>query len=141
GPGGGIFKSSDGGTTWQPLTSGIPTEHLGRIGLAVASTNRNRIYAIVDAKAGGLYRSDDAGATWEQVSGDKRLWGRGWYFCKVVVDPKNADTVYVSNTSLYRSTDAGRSWTAIKGAPGGDDYHQLWIYPDDPSRMILASDQ
>jgi photosystem II stability/assembly factor-like uncharacterized protein len=141
GPGGGIFKSSDGGTTWQPLTKGLPTEHLGRIGLAVASTNRNRVYAIVDAKAGGLYRSDDAGTTWEQVSGDKRLWGRGWYFCKVVVDPKNADTVYVSNTSLYRSTDAGKSWTAIKGAPGGDDYHQLWIYPDDPSRMILASDQ
>lgn len=141
GPGGGIFKSSDGGTNWEPLTKGLPVEQLGRIGLAVASTNRNRVYTIVDAKAGGLYRSDDAGATWEQVSGDKRLWGRGWYFCKVVVDPKNADTVYVSNTSLYRSTDAGKSWTAIKGAPGGDDYHQLWIYPDDPSRMILASDQ
>jgi photosystem II stability/assembly factor-like uncharacterized protein len=141
GPGGGIFKSADGGTTWEPLTKGLPGEQLGRIGLAVALTNPHRVYAIVDAKAGGLYRSDDAGATWEQVSGDKRLWGRGWYFCKVVVDPKNADTVYVSNTSLYRSTDAGKSWTAIKGAPGGDDYHQLWIYPDDPSRMILASDQ
>jgi photosystem II stability/assembly factor-like uncharacterized protein len=141
GPGGGIFKSSDGGTTWQPLTKGLPSDRLGRIGLAVPPTLRNRVYAIIDAKAGGLYRSDDAGATWKQVSDDKRLWGRGWYFCKVAVDPKNADVVYVSNTSLYRSTDAGKTWTAIKGAPGGDDYHQLWIYPDDPSRMVLASDQ
>ena len=141
GPGGGIFKSTDGGDTWQPAMKGIPIEGLGRIGLAAAPTNRNRVYAIVDAKAGGLYRSDDAGATWSLTSGDKRIWGRGWYFCKTVVDPKNADIVYVGNTSLYRSTDAGKSWTPIKGAPGGDDYHQLWIYPDDPNRMILASDQ
>ncbi|HKQ05164.1 MAG TPA: glycoside hydrolase [Blastocatellia bacterium] len=141
GPGGGVFKSTDSGTTWQPLVNGLPTERVGRIGLAATPTNRNRIYAIVDAKAGGLYRSDDAGATWTLISEDKRIYGRGWYFCKVVADPKNADIVYVSNTSVYRSTDAGKSWTAIKGAPGGDDYHQLWIYPDDPSRMILASDQ
>src|SRR4051812_20946228 len=119
GPGGGVFKSIDGGTTWQQLTNGIPVEGLGRVGIATAPTNRNRVYAIVDAKAGGLYRSDDAGATWALASGDKRIWGRGWYFCKVVVDPKNPDTVYVSNTSLYRSTDAGKSWMAIKGAPGG----------------------
>ena len=144
GPGSGIFKSTDGGNTWQPLTNGVPTEGLGHIGLAVAPTNRNRVYAIIDskdAKAGGLYRSDDAGATWTRTSGDTRIWGRGWYFCKTAVDPKNPDIVYVSNTSLYRSTDAGKSWTPIKGAPGGDDYHQLWIYPDDPNRMILASDQ
>jgi photosystem II stability/assembly factor-like uncharacterized protein len=141
GPGGGIFKSVDGGATWQQLTNGVPVEGLGRIGIAAASANHNRIYAIVDAKAGGLYRSDDAGATWSLVSGDKRIWGRGWYFCKVVVDPKNPDIVYVSNTSLYRSTDAGKSWTAIKGAPGGDDYHQLWINPNDSNRMVLGSDQ
>ncbi|PYS77713.1 MAG: hypothetical protein DMF66_08895, partial [Acidobacteria bacterium] len=141
GPGGGIFKSTDGGDTWQPLTNGVPVEGLGRIGLAVAPMNSSRIYAIVDAKAGGLYRSDDAGATWSLISKDTRIWGRGWYFCKVAVDPKNAEIVYVSNTSLYRSTDAGKTWTAIKGAPGGDDYHQLWIYPEDPRRMILGSDQ
>ena len=144
GPGSGIFKSTDGGNTWQPLANGVPTEGLGHIGLAVAPTNRNRVYAIIDskdAKAGGLYRSDDAGATWTRTSGDTRIWGRGWYFCKTAVDPKNPDIVYVSNTSLYRSADAGKSWTPIKGAPGGDDYHQLWIYPDDPNRMILASDQ
>jgi photosystem II stability/assembly factor-like uncharacterized protein len=141
GPGSGVFKSTDGGDTWQQLTSGLPAEGLGHVGIVVAPTNRNRVYAIVDAKAGGLYRSDDAGATWQLVSSDARIWGRGWYFCKTAVDPKNPDTVYVSNTSLYRSTDAGKTWTAIKGAPGGDDYHQLWIYPDDPRRMILASDQ
>lgn len=141
GPGAGVFKSADGGATWQQLTNGLPAEGLGRVGLAVAPTNHNRVYAIVDAKAGGLYRSDDAGATWALISGEKRLWGRGWYFCKVTVDPKNPDIVYVSNTSLYRSTDAGKSWTAIKGAPGGDDYHQLWINPTDPNRMVLGSDQ
>ncbi len=141
GPGGGIFKSTDGGNSWKQLESGIPVEGQGRIGIAISPTNTKRIYAIVDATAGGLYRSDDAGATWKLISDQKRLWGRGWYFCKVVVDPTNPDIVYVSNTSVYRSADAGVTWTAIKGAPGGDDYHQLWIYPDDPKRMILASDQ
>ncbi|HXL27419.1 MAG TPA: YCF48-related protein, partial [Chthoniobacterales bacterium] len=141
GPGSGLFKSNDGGTTWQPLDNGIPTEGLGRIGIAVAPANKNRIYVILDAKEGGLYSSSDAGATWSKISGDNRIWGRGWYFSKVTVDPKNADTVYVSNTSVYKSTDAGKKWTAIKGAPGGDDYHLLWINPDDPKRMIVASDQ
>ena len=141
GTGGGIFKSTDGGTTWKQTDTGIPTDGQGRIGIAVAPSNAKRIYAIVDAKTGGLYRSDDAGATWTLISDDKRIWGRGWYFCKVVADPRNPDTVYVSNTSVYKSTNGGKTWTAIKGAPGGDDYHQLWIYPDDPNRMILASDQ
>ena len=141
GPGGGIFKSTDGGTTWKEISAGIPVENRGRIGIAVAPTNRNRIYAMVDAKDGGLFVSNDAGATWTRNSSDKRVWDRGWYFEKVVADPKNADVVYASNTSVYRSTDAGKTWTAIKGAPGGDDYHQLWIYPDDPKRMVLGSDQ
>ena len=141
GPGSGIFKSTDGGDNWQQLTGGLPTERVGRIGIAVAPANSNLIYAIVDAKEGGLYRSDDAGASWHKTSGDHRIWGRGWYFCHVVVDPKSSETVYVSNTSLYRSTDGGKNWESIRGAPGGDDYHQLWIYPDDPKRMVLASDQ
>jgi photosystem II stability/assembly factor-like uncharacterized protein len=141
GPGGGIYKSTDGGTAWRALTAGLPTEGLGRIGIALAPTLPTRVYAIVDAKQGGLYRSDDAGATWSLVSSERRIWERGWYFCKVAVDPKNADVVYVSNTSLYRSADAGKSWTAIKGAPGGDDYHQLWVSPDDSQRMVVASDQ
>jgi photosystem II stability/assembly factor-like uncharacterized protein len=141
GPGAGIFKSIDGGSTWKEISVGIPLEGRGHIGIAVAPSNRNRLYAVVDAKEGGVFTSNDAGATWTRLSSDKRMWDRGWYFEKVTVDPKNADVVYVMNTSIYRSTDAGKTWTPIKGAPGGDDYHQLWINPDDPKRMIVASDQ
>src|SRR5262245_30862955 len=141
GPGGEIYKSVDGGSTWKEISEGIPLEGRGHIGISVAPSNRSRIYAVVDAKDGGVFSSNDAGATWARLSSDKRLWDRGWYFEKVTADPKNADIVYVMNTSMYRSTDAGKTWTPIKGAPGGDDYHQLWINPDDPKRMILASDQ
>ena len=141
GPGAGIYKSIDGGSTWKEISEGIPLEGRGHIGIAVAPTNRNRLYAVVDAKDGGVFTSNDAGATWTRLSSDKRFWDRGWYFEKISIDPKNADVVYVMNTSIYRSTDAGKTWTAIKGAPGGDDYHQLWINPDDPKRMIVASDQ
>jgi photosystem II stability/assembly factor-like uncharacterized protein len=151
GPGGGLFKSNDWGNTWTQLGNGLPTEGTGRIGVAVAPSDSNRVYAIVDhtdAKKGGLYRSDDAGKSWQLLgvdpvthNTDQRIWGRGWYFCNVVVDPKNPDKMYVSNTSVYRSDDGGKTFIPIKGAPGGDDYHQLWIYPDDGNRMILSSDQ
>src|SRR5438132_7982240 len=141
GPGGGIFKSTDGGTTWNEIDDGIPLENRGRIGISVSPANRNRIYAAVDAKDGGIFRSDNAGVTWTRLSSDKRLWDRGWYFEKITADPKSADTVYVMNTSVYRSADAGKTWTAIKGDPTGDDFHQLWIYQDDPKRMVLGSDQ
>jgi photosystem II stability/assembly factor-like uncharacterized protein len=141
GPGAGIFKSTDSGATWNEISVGIPLEGRGHIGIVVAPTNRNRIYAVVDAKDGGVFLSNDAGASWTRLSSDKRLWDRGWYFEKITIDPKNADVVYVMNTSMYRSTDTGKTWTPIKGAPGGDDYHQLWINPNDPKRMIMASDQ
>ncbi len=141
GPGSGLYKSTDGGDNWTQLTNGLPMEGLGRIGVAVAATDPNRVYAIVDAKNGGLYRSDDGGQTWRLDDNESRIWGRGWYFGGVTVDPKNENVVYVMNTSTYRSTDGGASFTAIKGAPGGDDYHTLWIEPGNSDRMILGSDQ
>src|SRR5260370_14102133 len=136
-----MMKRSGGGTAVKGSSDGIPLYKRGRRGIAVSATNRNRVYAMGDAKEGGLFVSNDAGATWTSSSSDKRVWDRGWYFEKISVYPKNADILYASNTSVYRSTDAGKTWTAIKGAHGGDDYHQLWIYPDDPKRMVLASDQ
>src|SRR4029079_50427 len=142
GPGSGLYKSTDGGNTWNQLSGGLPTEGLGRMGIAVAPGNPRRIYVIADAKEGGLFRSDDAGATWTKASGDQRIWGRGWYFSKVAVDPRNPEIVYVPNTGVYKSSDGGRTWGApIKASPGGDDYHQMWIAPDDPSRIAIAGDQ
>ncbi|HET9029345.1 MAG TPA: hypothetical protein VFN49_04145 [Candidatus Aquilonibacter sp.] len=147
GPGSGIYKSTDAGKTWTHLTNGLPA-HMGHAGLFVAPSQPSRIYAQIDTvpdiNAGGLYRSDDAGATWTHVNGGRkqlRLWGRGWYFGQVTVDPKNADVVYVMNTATYRSEDGGKTFVAIKGSPGGDDYHALWINPADPTHMILGSDQ
>ncbi len=142
GPGSGLYKSTDGGDTWRQVTGhGLPSEKLGRIGIAVAPTAPDRVYLIVDAKEGGVYRSDDAGENWQRTDPEPRLWQRGWYFGGINVDPRNPDVVYVCNTSFYRSTSGGKSFDIIKGAPGGDDYQHLWIDPDDPDRMILSSDQ
>ncbi|MBD5654943.1 MAG: hypothetical protein IAI50_07145, partial [Candidatus Eremiobacteraeota bacterium] len=141
GPGSGLYRSRDGGRTWTALHGGLPSEKLGKMGLAVAPSNPSRIYAIVDAKAGGLYRSDDGGDTWRLVDSERRIWQRGWYFCHIAVDPKDPDVVFISNTSVYRSSDGGAHFTAIKGSPDGDDFHQLWIDPGDASRMVLGSDQ
>ncbi|HTM25239.1 MAG TPA: hypothetical protein VL225_08600 [Vicinamibacterales bacterium] len=142
GPGSGLFKSSDGGKTWNPLTKGLPADGLGRMGIAISAANPRRVYIVADAKEGGLFRSDDAGATFTKTSSDQRIWGRGWYFEKVSVDPKNPDVVYVPNTGVYKSVDGGKTWGApLKASPGGDDYHMVWISPDDPSRLIVGGDQ
>ena len=140
---GAIYKSTDGGNVWNPVTAGgLPQGDWGRAGLAVArGTHGQRVYALIDAKDGGLFKSDDGGQTWLRTGTDPRIRGRMWYFGEIYVDPKNPDTVYVPNVSLYRSTDAGKTFVAIKGAPGGDDYHALWIDPANPQRMIFGSDQ
>ena len=143
GPGSGLYKSVDGGNSWAQLTKGLPTyaDGLGRIGMSVAPSDPKRMYAVVDAKQGGIYRSDDAGENWTKVNEEQRVWGRGSDFAEVKVDPKDENTIYVANTSTYKSTDAGVSFTAWKGAPGGDDYHTIWINPDNPQIILLALDQ
>ncbi|MBX9780327.1 MAG: hypothetical protein K2X26_08280 [Chitinophagaceae bacterium] len=144
GPESGLFKSTDGGNTWKKLTKGLPTtqQGLGRIGFAIAPTNSNRLYATVDAgRYGGVYRSDDAGESWYLLSNDGRYWGRGSDFAEIKVDPTNADIVYSANVVTWKSTDGGKNWNAFRGAPGGDDYHRIWINPKNPKIMLIAVDQ
>ncbi len=145
GPGSGLHKSADGGNTWQQLTQGVPTiaQGLGRIGFAIAPSDPKRMYALMDASPayGGLYRSDDAGASWRKINNEERLWGRGSDFACVQVDPQNEDKVYIANTTTYRSIDAGQTFIGIKGAPGGDDYHTIWINPQNPDIIFLGVDQ
>lgn len=144
GPGSGLFKSIDGGDTWKQLVSGLPTveQGLGRIGISISRSNPKRIYAIVDAPSiGGIYRSDNAGEDWVRVNSESRLWGRGSDFAEIRCDPKNANIVYVGNTSTYRSNDGGETFVCIKGSPGGDDYHTIWINPKHPENILLAADQ
>ncbi len=143
GPGSGLYVSHDGGDHWHRITGSGFAEHPGRIGIAVAPSAPDRVYALVDgSKAeGGLYRSDDGGAHWTHISGDTRIWQRGWYFCRLTVDPKNPDRLYVMDTIVLRSDDGGRHFIALKGDPTGDDFHEMWIDPTDPDRQILGVDQ
>lgn len=136
----GIYKSTDGGTTWTRSSNGLPTDLLGKIDVDVARTNPRRLYAIVEAVGDklGLYRSDDAGASWTQVNGQKSLMARPFYYTYVDVDPKNADVVWVNNLSLWKSTDAGASFTAVP-TPHGDN-HGMWFNPDDPDLFIQSND-
>jgi len=151
GPGSGLYKSTDDGKSWKRLGgNGWPTAQLGRIGVAAASGDR--VYAVVDAAPasgnvphaasedqGGLYRSDDGGVHWQRVSSEG--WLENDYFARIVVDPRDPDVVYSAGQSIRESRDGGKTWEIIKGAPGGDDYHYLWINPEHPDHMITAADQ
>ncbi len=139
GPGSGLYKSTDGGSTWKQLTgSGLPKGVLGRIGVAVSGANSDRVFALIEAEDGGIYRSDDGGEKWTRVNGDTRFRQRAWYYSHIYADPKSADTVYVANVQLARSTDGGRTFTTLR-APHGD-HHALWIDPANPLRMINGND-
>ncbi|MBS1507766.1 MAG: glycoside hydrolase [Bacteroidetes bacterium] len=140
----GLYKSTDGGSTWRKITKGLPTvdQGLGRMGFCIAPSNSNRMYATVDAgDYGGIYRSEDAGESWARVSADGRHWSRGSDFAEVRVHPTNPDIVYSANVVTWKSEDGGKTWTGFRGAPGGDDYHRIWINPNNPDIMLIGLDQ
>jgi photosystem II stability/assembly factor-like uncharacterized protein len=151
GTGGGLYKSTDGGTTWRQLTKGLPANAV-QLDLAIAPSQPTRLYvALVTAEpnnygsgaGAGLYRSDDAGASWTKITSDERpvLKIGGGDLMVPVVDPKNPDVVYVASIVAMKSVDGGKTWTWLRGAPGGDDYQNLWINPNDPKTFLMVSDQ
>jgi len=138
GPTGGLWRSVDGGDHWQRLTSGLPAEDIGRIGLDVARSDPNIVYAVIESAHGGVFRSRDRGATWTRQS---TLDERPSYFSQIRVDPKNPERLWLLATSLYRSTDGGKSFTsdsvAVRVHP---DHHAMWIDPNDPRHVMLGND-
>src|SRR5271170_2094189 len=144
GTGGGLFKSTDGGATWHPLTNGLPKD-LSQIYVAIAPSDPRRVYATIAIASAGLafYRSDDGGESWTKPTDDPRPSGRigGGDLAVPRVDGKNADIVYCASTVTMRSEDGGKTWSGFRGAPGGDDYQNLWINPNDPNIILLVSDQ
>jgi photosystem II stability/assembly factor-like uncharacterized protein len=139
GPGSGLYRSADGGTTWKEIKEhGFPEGIKGRIGVTVSGANPDRVWAVVEAEKGGIYRSDDGGETWHLLTDDHRFRQRAWYYSHIFADPKSADTVYILNTASYRSNDGGKTFTPLH-TPHGDN-HGLWIDPTNPNRLINGND-
>jgi photosystem II stability/assembly factor-like uncharacterized protein len=142
GPGNALYRSTDGGAHWTAISGhGLPEGAWGRTGIAVSADGR-RVYATIDSPGhSGLYRSDDGGDTWILANADSRLTSRAWYFNSLTIDPTNPDVLYLPNVALYRTEDGGKTIQIVRGAPGGDDYHQVWVDSKNPSHLALGVDQ
>jgi photosystem II stability/assembly factor-like uncharacterized protein len=141
GPGSGLFKSTDGGETWAEITRnpGLPAGLEGRIGVAVSGAASTRVYALVENDSGGLFKSDDAGATWTLVNDNRAIRQRAFYYTHVYADTKNADVVYLQNTTMFRSADGGKTTAGVNNGTHGD-FHDLWIDPDDAAHLVVGND-
>jgi photosystem II stability/assembly factor-like uncharacterized protein len=139
GPGGGLWVSRDGGDDWTRLEGeGLPDGPWGKVGVRVAPSRPDRVYALIEAEEGGLFRSDDGGASWELINASRGLRQRAWYYTTLTVDPTDADTVWFHQVTLLETEDGGRTVRSVAG--GGWDYHDVWIDPADPKRMVVGSD-
>jgi photosystem II stability/assembly factor-like uncharacterized protein len=141
GPGSGLYKSTNGGDTWEKMKEGLP-EEMGKMAIAVSRSNPEKVYALIesdsDKEAGGLFVSTNGGKKWSRVTNDHRLVQRAWYYIELFIDPKNENTVYVMSASALRSTDGGKTWETLSGTHG--DFHDLWINPNDPTNFIISND-
>ncbi|MEM8921575.1 MAG: glycosyl hydrolase, partial [Pseudomonadota bacterium] len=137
GTSGGIFKSTDGGDTWEELTKGLP-ELVGKIGIDVAASNPNKLYAIVEAEEGGLFVSENGGESWTNVNNDRIIQARAWYYNHVKVDPTDENTLFILNAPLLKSIDGGKTFEP-RPAPHGD-HHDIWFNPEDGQNFINAND-
>ncbi len=142
GPGSAIYKSTDGGATWTNLMKtarGLPTGIIGKMGVTVSPAKPSRVWALIEHDSGGMYRSDDAGATWSYINRDRKLRQRAWYYSMILADPRDTNIVYALNVGFFRSRDGGRTFPESLNPPHGDN-HDLWIAPNDPTRMAEAND-
>jgi len=138
GPNSGIYKTTDGGDTWQKLTEGLPGAIMGKIGVAVSPKNPERVWAIIESDKGGLYRSDNGGKNWQLINNKRVLRARAWYYNEVFADPQDEETVYVLNAPMLKSVDGGRNFKPVP-TPHGDN-HDLWINPANNQNMINGND-
>lgn len=138
---GGLYRSKDGGETWERLSRGLPSGLFGKAGVTVSPSNPNRVWAVVEAgdEQGGVYRSDDGGDSWRRLTAEKQLYHRPWYYMRITADPQDENTVWINNVLLYKSVDGGRTFVPTPSVPHGDS-HALWINPHNTNIMIEGDD-